>query len=308
MLELTFVAVPVVVAPVVVKPVEGAPAKSPVETPPIPADLTPQARPILAYQTPPSAKGLGKSRWRLSGKTIKRVTCGKCGCAFRYELIRSVSAVSLISVLSNGVIVVLLMVTCLATVGISMLFAIRMVARLFHSAFNGGAGDEHSNRKLRRVLERAVDPVPCPQCGWYQPDMVSEARSRSFNWTRWLQLAVLILAPMFWYAAWNFGLFSAVRLFDWDWTDARVVALLVAAFAAALIGVIECFRWGLSFSVDPNTGYPAEREPYPHSPVATTEAEWAKQMAAQTSRVTAARQPRAAVGSGPRRIVPPGTG
>jgi hypothetical protein len=31
-------------------------------------------------------------------------------------------------------------------------------------------------------LRRECDPVPCPACGWYQPDMVREARRRKYGW------------------------------------------------------------------------------------------------------------------------------
>jgi len=53
-----------------------------------------------------------------------------------------------------------------------------------HSPFllnNGGAqrtADRRANIALQRAFDIAVEPVHCPRCGMYQPDMVKELRRR----------------------------------------------------------------------------------------------------------------------------------
>jgi hypothetical protein len=39
-----------------------------------------------------------------------------------------------------------------------------------------------AERRLNQILDRAVDPVPCPACGWYQKAMVAKARRLHRRW------------------------------------------------------------------------------------------------------------------------------
>jgi hypothetical protein len=83
----------------------------------------------------------------ISGTVVRRVTCEKCACAYAYELVRAASGA-----------------------GTSM-----------YLLDNSGAeyrARTRANKKLRRALERGVEPVQCPDCGWFQADMVREAQRR----------------------------------------------------------------------------------------------------------------------------------
>lgn len=59
--------------------------------------------------------------------------------------------------------------------------------------------DEHSleraKEELNKALEEGIDPVPCPVCGWYQDDMVIEARRLHHAWMRTTG-ACLLLGPV----------------------------------------------------------------------------------------------------------------
>lgn len=83
----------------------------------------------------------------VSGTRKKRERCGYCDTAFEYSLRRNG--------MGNG-----------------------------HSPFllNNGGAQQTAERRAKIALERAfavaVEPVHCPRCGMYQPDMVQELRGR----------------------------------------------------------------------------------------------------------------------------------
>ncbi|HEX5269649.1 MAG TPA: hypothetical protein VFW33_04135 [Gemmataceae bacterium] len=43
---------------------------------------------------------------------------------------------------------------------------------------------DRARAKLRRLLDTATDPVPCPECGWYQKDMLPALRRSRLAWMR----------------------------------------------------------------------------------------------------------------------------
>jgi hypothetical protein len=61
---------------------------------------------------------------------------------------------------------------------------------------NDGANSRAKNsarKQLAKKLARAVDPVGCPKCGWFQPEMVREIRRRTARgliWFAWISLIV----------------------------------------------------------------------------------------------------------------------
>jgi hypothetical protein len=71
------------------------------------------------------------------------------------------------------------------------------------------------------------------------------------------------------------------------------------------VGLTLSLRWVVALTVDPNNAPPGSPPMFPDAPLAITEAEWTKRMAAQTARITATRQQRPATIAPPRRIVPP---
>ncbi len=65
---------------------------------------------------------------------------------------------------------------------------------------NAGAARRSADRaaaKLRRSLDKAVDPVPCPACGHFQKDMVAEARRRHLPWMSPHATALILIGYVF---------------------------------------------------------------------------------------------------------------
>lgn len=90
----------------------------------------------------------GEYKTTVSGTVVRRVRCEKCACAYAYELVRAASGAATSLYLLN----------------------------------NEGAdyrARTRAHKKLRRALERGVEPVQCPDCGWFQAEMVQEARRRT---------------------------------------------------------------------------------------------------------------------------------
>jgi hypothetical protein len=86
-----------------------------------------------------------------SGQAIKLVGCEQCGAEYVYQVMRTATGE-----------------------GTSFLFL-----------NNEGASKLASSRaesRIQEVLERCVDLVPCPTCGWYQRDMVPKARRLHRRW------------------------------------------------------------------------------------------------------------------------------
>jgi hypothetical protein len=87
----------------------------------------------------------------MSGSVFKLVACEQCGVEYVYELKRTAIGE-----------------------GKSLLFL-----------DNQGAEDRAAFRaeeSLRRKLERGIDLVPCPACGWYQQHMIPKARREHYRW------------------------------------------------------------------------------------------------------------------------------
>jgi len=69
-----------------------------------------------------------------------------------------------------------------------------------------GLGEQRAKQKAhdkavaaaRQQLEIGCEPVPCPECGLYQPRMVQEARRRRLRWMSIAgrRLIILLLAPL----------------------------------------------------------------------------------------------------------------
>jgi hypothetical protein len=294
---------------------------SPVATIPV-GEAGVEAAPVLPYRTPPALNAERRNtRWRIAGKSTKRVTCHKCATAYRYEVTRDVRSWSIKLLIGVLGFFSLFGLSCffpavLIGAGGLMLVTARIWLRLviigFRSVAGGAAssfkdGDFASaNRRLRKELDAAVEPVPCPKCGWFQPEMVAEARARSFAWTGWLVFGLMSLAPVIWFVALDYGFVGYIRALDLDSRNPIVAAGLVVLLILLAIALILSLRWAVSLTVDPNRVVPGSLPLFPDAPLAITEAEWTKNMAAQTARITATRQQRPSTyAAGPRRIVPP---
>jgi hypothetical protein len=51
-----------------------------------------------------------------------------------------------------------------------------------------------ANMRLRSKLERSCDPVPCPDCGWYQQEMVHRLRMKHLAWLQLIAQALVLIS------------------------------------------------------------------------------------------------------------------
>lgn len=51
----------------------------------------------------------------------------------------------------------------------------------------------HAVKNLETELEKAVDPVPCPNCFRYQDDMVEELKKKYLGWTENIDLVLFVV-------------------------------------------------------------------------------------------------------------------
>jgi hypothetical protein len=108
---------------------------------------------------------------------------------------------------------------------------------------------ERAKQRLRRKLDEDVDPVPCPECGWYQWAMVPLLRRSRLRWMRPLALwsLVAVLVPF------TIGVVGVINArtpseapawTNYAWVAAGLVILLCPA--------IYILRWVLNLFYDPN--------------------------------------------------------
>lgn len=153
---------------------------------------------------------------------------------------------------------------------------------------------------------KGVEPVPCPQCGWYQRDMVWEYRSRQLSWLPWVGLIwFLISAPAaYWLTKYvpnrSVGMFAIGP-------DHQIQSWLLCILAGgALMLLTFALRWLLALRYTPNEGFPASRAPLPDAPVGVRESDRNANIAQATARITPARRPKnISVRTLPPRALPP---
>jgi hypothetical protein len=202
---------------------------------------------------------------------------------------------------------------CLASLVVGFWLCIRVFSRsMIRSAAGGlalvGNGNDaaiSANKRLRRRLKRAAEPVACPHCGWYQRDMVAVVRSRSFRRIKWLLPIGLILGPALGLIVWDLQISVPLQKFGFDDQNPWTLPITVAAVILTSLTAPVILRWGFSSLVNPNRTSPNKPEPFPDSPVPISEAEWVRRLAAPTNRITASRQsPSATAKNAPLRVVP----
>jgi hypothetical protein len=101
----------------------------------------------------------------LSGAVVKTVHCEGCHAAYLYRLER----------------------TCTGSGKSAVLF--------FDAAGATGRATKDAQQQLGRSLQKGIDLVPCPACGWYQQHMIDKARWDHFAWM--LGLGVALIAGVF---------------------------------------------------------------------------------------------------------------
>ena len=100
-----------------------------------------------------------------AGSVLKLVHCEQCNHEFGYKMSRKAAG------------------DAFSTLGLSNQRA-------------ADAAETQAGKRLQRKLAKSCDPVPCPECGLYQPEMVARLRVVRF---KWLDNPVfgLILSPIF---------------------------------------------------------------------------------------------------------------
>jgi hypothetical protein len=154
----------------------------------------------------------------VAGATSKTVVCEKCGSTFHYEVERT----------GRGE-------------GQSPFF--------LDNAGSEERARREAEQSLRGRLERAVEPVPCPDCDWLQTEMVTELRRRSHRGLLWIGIAVpAVLAVILWMTV-----FLGTDFFKQDLSseNKRLAASLAGALVTSvLLGLGS--RWRLVRRIDPN--------------------------------------------------------
>jgi hypothetical protein len=147
-----------------------------------------------------------------SGRAIKGTVCEQCKTEYVYALERSQTA--------------------------------EVHAPLF---LNVGARDEamsQADKSLSNILDRAVEPVPCPSCGHYQQYMIPLARKRHL---RWMNLAAIIFGVVA-----GIGFLAYVIVQSVGHRPDSPEALPVLAACVAVVVAIPIARLVMIRRYDPN--------------------------------------------------------
>jgi hypothetical protein len=142
-----------------------------------------------------------------SASIRKEVVCEHCECRYGYEMTRSARST-----------------------GNSILWL-----------DNEGARERARTRAIRRVersLEQSCDLVPCPDCGWYQRDMVGKIRLR-----RIVILTALALIPAIAVGVWGSQVAETHPYWEYNAVRLRFVAYAIATFFA--VPVVGYLIWRL---------------------------------------------------------------
>jgi len=106
-----------------------------------------------------------------------------------------------------------------------------------------------AEKKLVKALKKGVDPVPCPQCGWLQADMVRVVRKGNYKWMKVLGWTIVLVGIAIWVVPMIWTSDNA----DYD------PALFGMAASVVALGVL---MFGLRFwrqrRFDPNADYAAK--------------------------------------------------
>lgn len=69
---------------------------------------------------------------------------------------------------------------------------------------NAGARNRagaRANQNLEKALQQAVDAVACPQCGWFQAEMIAAEKSKRLSRCLWVGLPLGLILLLFGFAA-----------------------------------------------------------------------------------------------------------
>jgi hypothetical protein len=174
---------------------------------------------------------------RLAKPRLIDVTCEKCNCKYCYMVVRRVATRR------------------------TAAYGIRE-----DKALNNAQVD--AQNRVNRLLATAVEPVACPDCGWFQSDMVEVLRRRKTNWLMQAAFLVGLIAVVG--ATVCFLTWSSTGAADSLWLG--IALSVVAGILPVAAGVL---RKSLLMHFDPNHAYPARPEAVADAPVAVKPAEMA---------------------------------
>jgi hypothetical protein len=187
----------------------------------------------------------------VSGTTMKQVHCQKCGNNYQYRMVRRGRGET-------------------------------------SAAYNIGAGSageraaRKAERALQRLLERGVDPVPCPYCGWMQSDMVREVHRRRYGWLVRLGKRSLLASSPFLLLATAGAVATHGHLTPFA---EGVVNIGLTLFLSGALLLLVILPW-LRARSDPNASYVGKPRLFPGSPPAIKTGETEEQaIAAMTAKI-----------------------
>jgi hypothetical protein len=168
----------------------------------------------------------------VAGSRVREAKCERCSCAYAYEMVRRAEGS-----------------------GTSPYF--------LNNAGAEASAQGRAAKRLKKALERGVDPVPCPDCSWYQANMVREMRYRRGRSMVKLAIFGLVIAAIISFFAWICWLNR-----DWPWQPETWawLAVWVGGFAGGAAVCLAARRIMLE-GFDPNRDYPLRPAPYPGSPL-----------------------------------------
>jgi hypothetical protein len=104
---------------------------------------------------------------------------------------------------------------------------------------------ELAQQNLQKVLHDAIDPVPCPACGWYQWDMVVEARRVHHGW---MVNAGCAFFPVIFLLFFVFAFLAFLGVTPVSWQQFLILAAVLAACGIALVAI----KFVLTIFLNPN--------------------------------------------------------
>jgi hypothetical protein len=223
-----------------------------------------------------------------AGVVYKRVPCERCGKVYYYRLARHVRALTLVPFI----------MICLAffispaigccsapIIPIPMLGGYLLIIRSGRSPMQmpiGSSlteGEEETaaatNRKLRDALKDGVEPVACPDCGWFQKNMITEIRAREHAWMAWLAMWWLVMSiPV-----------SAVAVASGNFGDETTVWMIGVGTGLVLMILTLSVRHLLALRVNPNQPGTKPWSPDADTPPAIREQERLAQLAGKAKSI-----------------------
>jgi hypothetical protein len=104
---------------------------------------------------------------------------------------------------------------------------------------------ELAEQNLQKALHDAIDPVPCPACGWYQWDMVFEARRVHHGWM--VNAGCALFAVIF-FLFFVFACLAGLRVEPVSFQQFLILVAVLAAAGIALVAI----KFVLTIFLNPN--------------------------------------------------------